>query len=106
MYRTYLVGIPIEVSPMVYWGLVKGGTKPVTLLYYTRKIQAEGPEKKFGIFLIKMPSLSEKYEKVAHNYRKNRIYEINIISKQFLDIISYPISSTKKGSDIISYILK
>ena len=52
MYRTYLVGIPIEVSPMVYWGLVKGGTKPVTLLYYTRKIQAEGP-KKIGYFLDK-----------------------------------------------------
>ena len=52
MYRTYLVGIPIEVSPMVYWGLVKGGTKPVTLLYYTRKIQAEGP-KKIGYFLNK-----------------------------------------------------
>ena len=105
MYRTYLVGIPIEVSPMVYWGLVKGGTKPVTLLYYTQKIRPKA-RKKLGIFLIKMPSLSEKYEKVAHKYRKNRIYEIYIISKQFLDIISYPISSTKKGSDIISYILK
>ena len=55
---------------------------------------------------LKKASMSDFFKKVTYKARTKRICTIYIISKQFLDLISYHISSTKKGSDIISYILK